>query len=58
MLKEQFPQYNLLVSTHKYDAYLLAQKIDEKMEEIVKRYTDSAKKHVEFIRESILSRSK
>lgn len=28
MLKEQFPEYNLLVSTHKYDAYLLAQKID------------------------------
>ncbi len=28
MLKEQFPKYNLLISTHKYDAYLLAQKID------------------------------
>jgi 3-deoxy-D-manno-octulosonic-acid transferase len=28
MLKKQFPEYNLLVSTHKYDAYLLAQKID------------------------------
>jgi 3-deoxy-D-manno-octulosonic-acid transferase len=27
MLKEQFPEYNLLVSTHKYDAYLLAKKI-------------------------------
>ncbi len=27
MLKEQFPAYNLLVSTHKYDAYLLAKKI-------------------------------
>lgn len=28
MLKEQFPEYNLLVSTHKYDAYLLAKKIN------------------------------
>ena len=28
MLKEQFPEHNLLISTHKYDAYLLAQKID------------------------------
>jgi 3-deoxy-D-manno-octulosonic-acid transferase len=27
MFKEQFPEYNLLVSTHKYDAYLLAKKI-------------------------------
>ena len=28
ILKEQSPEYNLLISTHKYDAYLLAQKID------------------------------
>jgi 3-deoxy-D-manno-octulosonic-acid transferase len=28
ILKEQFPEYNLLISTHKYDAYLLAQKIN------------------------------
>jgi 3-deoxy-D-manno-octulosonic-acid transferase len=28
MLKEQFPEYNLLISTHKYNAYLLAQRID------------------------------
>ena len=28
MLKEQFPEYNLLISTHKYDAYQSAQKID------------------------------
>ena len=28
MLKKQFPEYNLLLSTHKYDAYLLAQNID------------------------------
>ena len=28
MLKQQFPEYNLLLSTHKYDAYRLAQKVD------------------------------